>query len=844
MTKLILFYSWQSDVKGNHKTIGDALRSACDSIRAEGEYDIVYDESTWGRSGSPVIENAVIEKIKKCDLFVADLTPVTTTGKKDLPNPNVLIELGVAKASMIDDVILLLYTGAIDTNRMPFDINHQRLSKFSDKTITDYVRLMAQTAVKNPKHHSAFDDNDKFLYYEKNVRKNITSGKYLPNVFIEDRKTKQFLRDFVDPYTFCKLALERCDSFELYRLNRDRRINHKPPFDFDISAYKSCVAEESIGTFYQRVGDFQRFLRAKYNELNSGSSRDYFSSSRFGRQNEHLQYVKGKLLLITSTAGQGKTNLVCDLVDKVLLTRHIPFIYLNGYEIKPDDIGRSFADMMLPGTGISFDNAIKEVATYCKYKRCPIIFIIDGLNENPMPDVFASHLEVFLDLVLQYDCVKVLMTCRTEYYKERFASLDAAFNDRMLKIEGLNEHFREEEEQKLLHNYLEYFRIKANITHHVKEALCEDLLLLRIFSEANQGRTLGHVHSIKREELFAEYYELMAQKLIEKVQNEQHYQLERASIAAFMENMVKYMIGNDSFFNVPLPLLLKDMAKEEVEIFKRFLDENILLRKDLAPDAKGAFSHQEVVNFTYDAFRDYILSAYISDSILPYNQAEYERLVGIYTASGHQLREGMSPFLFVHSKNNQQKAVYGYLAQLDWYEDVFESYIWDVKEEAIDEEDVKTVQRLLQKDNPQHVAKRLLFWGRWKTDEYRLLNIRLLLDHLATLDDDGLGAFMEKVWSQKVERYYGGEKSKSDRWYMINSLEELLKDSQITAHNDFHNIYELLLYMSSCSEVYARNVYIQYLKQYGNAQQLESVQKATHSNQLVVMIEQYKAVLR
>ena len=29
------------------------------------------------------------------------------------------------------------------------------------------------------------------------------------------------------------------------------------------------------------------------------------------------------------------------------------------------------------------------------------------------------------------------------------------------------------------------------------------LLLLRIFSEANQGKTLGHVHSIKREELFA-----------------------------------------------------------------------------------------------------------------------------------------------------------------------------------------------------------------------------------------------------------------------------------------------------------------------------------------------------
>ena len=212
--------------------------------------------------------------------------------------------------------------------------------------------------------------------------------------------------------------MERCDSFELYRLNRNRSITHKSPFTFDISSYKSCVAEESIGVFYQRVEEFKEYLRLKYDELKSSKSRDYFSSFKFERQHEHLKYVGGKLLLITTSAGQGMTNLVCDLVDRVLLSRRIPFVYLNGYEIWPDNIGQSFADMMLPGSAATFDNAIKEIATYCKYKRCPVIFIIDGLNENPKPEVFASHLEVFLDLVLQYDCVKVLMTCRTEYYQE------------------------------------------------------------------------------------------------------------------------------------------------------------------------------------------------------------------------------------------------------------------------------------------------------------------------------------------------------------------------------------------------------------------------------------------
>jgi len=843
MRTLKLFFSWQSDVKDNHKIIGDALRKACDDIRSEGEYNIVYDESTWARSGSPVIEDVVLEKIQKCDLFVADLTPVATTTKKDFPNPNVMYELGVAKSSIIDDVILLLYTGSIDTNRMPFDINHQRLSRFSKDKITDFVRQMAQTAVENPKHKSAFDENDKFLYFDRNVKKNITSGKYLPNVFLENRKIKQFLRDFVDPYTFCKLALERCDSFELYSLNRKRRINHRTPFEFDISPYKSCVAEENIGELYRRVAELQEFLRAKYGELNTKKSSDYFSLSRFGKQNEHLDYVAGKLLLITTVAGQGKTNLVCDLVDKVLLTRHIPFVYLNGYEIKPDDIGKSFAEMMLPGTGASFDNAIKEVATYCKYKRSPIIFIIDGLNENPQPDVFASNLEVFLELVMQYDCVKVLMTCRTEYYKERFDTLDAAFQGRMLKIEDLNVHFRNEEKQKLLRNYLTYFNIKASIHPYVKNALCDNLLLLRIFCEAHQGKTLGQVHSIKREELFAEYYEMMTQKLIEKVQNEQHYQLEKSSIAAFMENMVNYMISNDSFFNVPLPQLLKNIAKEEEEIFKRFLDENILLRKDLAPEAKGAFSHKEVVNFTYDSFRDYIISAYLSDGIQPTNFSEYKRLVQQYTSSGHQLKEGIAPFLFVHAKNNRQKAACDFLAGLEWYEDIFESFIWDVNEESIDDSDVKTIQRLLLKDDPRYVAHKLVLWGRWNTDKHKLINIRLLLNHLASLDDKALSEFMEKVWPQKMLNYYGRENEKSERWYLINHMEELLYDESFMIQNDSRHVFELLLYLSSCSERYARDVYIRYLKLLNNTQQMDDVQKVTQSKNLVIEIEKLKSEL-
>lgn len=138
--------------------------NACNEIRAEGLYDINYDESTWNRSGSPVIDYTVVEKAKNCDLFVADLTPIETSGTKDLPNPNVMYELGVAKNNLTDESILMLYTGNIEAARMPFDINHHRLSKFSNAYITEYIRLMAENAIKNPRHHSLFDEPDKQLF--------------------------------------------------------------------------------------------------------------------------------------------------------------------------------------------------------------------------------------------------------------------------------------------------------------------------------------------------------------------------------------------------------------------------------------------------------------------------------------------------------------------------------------------------------------------------------------------------------------------------------------------------------------------------------------------------------
>lgn len=839
MYSLKLFFSWQSDINGNHKTIRESLVMACDTIKEEGTYDIKYTESTWERSGSPIIDQVVMEKAKDCDMFVADLTPVAYTKNKSLPNPNVMLELGAAKSSLIDDTILLLYTGDLEASKMPFDINHQRMSRFSKSHITDYVRAMAETAVKNPKYSSVFDNNDKFLYYDRTVKANINSGKYLPHVYLENREVKQHMRDFVAPYTFCKLLLERCDMIDTYRINRNRRFRHKESFVFDIEQFKTIPSEEKLSEFYRRTKELKEYVNSKYNELH-GNNSDYLSYSKYGQQVIHLEYILSKILLVTTSAGQGKTNLICDIVDNVLLKRGIPFVYMNGYEIDSNNIGESFARMMLPMSKASFDESIKGLSTYCKYKRCPVILIIDGLNENPNPETFSRNLQVFLDAVLQYDCVKVIMTCRTEYYKECFTTFDDAFKDKMIKMGDLNKHLDEDERGRLLDNYLRYFKITAQFGHHVQERLCDDLLLLRIFCEANRNKNLGVVHSIKREELFTEYYDIMTRNLIEKVQKEEGYKLSENRVKDFITNLIDYMICNGMFFNVPLSYLESKFTDDEQRIFSRFLEENILLRKDLTPNAKGLFGRKEVINFTYDSFRDYLLSAYLTDFVYTNDRNHYEKCISEYTSKGHQLREGLTPFLFVHSKKNYNNEVLAFLKSFDWYEYIFEGYVWDVPDDTINTEDIKHVVMLLQSEDPSYVTQRLIFYDRWNEAYYPNLNIRILLDYLSTLNDKALNMFIDKVWSDKPIGKWHKDDEKSQRMQMVESIDEVLENNDICCNIHFHNLFELLLYIAICTTGYGFDVFMKYYSKYKNTDLLERVSKMTHSNKLVTKIEEIR----
>lgn len=131
-TKFTIFFSWQSDLKGNKKIIKDSLLAECQKQKEKNGYQLEIDEATRNLPGSPKIEDAILEKIASADIFVCDITPIASCGRKLMPNSNVIFELGFALHALGEKrVILLAKHGDWDVNDMPFNFNHRRIGMFS-----------------------------------------------------------------------------------------------------------------------------------------------------------------------------------------------------------------------------------------------------------------------------------------------------------------------------------------------------------------------------------------------------------------------------------------------------------------------------------------------------------------------------------------------------------------------------------------------------------------------------------------------------------------------------------------------------------------------------------------
>lgn len=744
-----IFYSWQSDNIRAKELLQDALDEVVKQLKGKGI--AVQIEQGGGGCGFISIEDSVRIKIRRCDIFVGDVTPVGNVAMKGklLPNANVMYEMGVATECMhADRILAVAMKGDWKVEDMPFDFNHYTMLQYDPaKDLQNLVAKIRNRILETDKISRR--ENSRF-FSDRVVNKNIASGKYLPDTFLEDLAIKEKARMFVAPHKMYPCVYGRITRLNFDYYNRIQKLKgNKGNFKLNVRNWDIKDRVIDIERLRNIVGEIYNYLTKQIAILSKDGNEGWLSSRKVERLANHLEQMNKQVMVVTSEAGQGKTNFVCDLVRNVLKSDGIPYVFTNAYELSAEQLAKSIAAEYNFIGDYSLEEVLMKAEHYCHQHLQYVIIVIDGLNEHPKQGLFKTNLARVLDAIKEHTHVKVLLTCRKQFYAGNYQVLQQTVGNGMCEV-NINRHHRHwdnsetTEEECLIERYAAHFNAKEPDNPNIRQVLLDDLLLMRIFFQGYQGQDLSKMTKIDYVDLYGRYYSQLCEQIQNVIEQEAHVSNVRGMAARLFEKVIVWMIENDEFTNLPLEKVLSSLTSDERQCFTAFMSSNLLLRQDMPDGADGV---SDVLNFTYEQIRDYLVTRYLVDVVYPNDKKKFNDLVEIYTAESNNQAEGTKMFLFLYVRNHDKKDVYKVVKKQPWHNQILIEYIWDIPDEKITAEEVEQVKAYL-RNHANEVVKELAYLH-WSPVMYKNLNLQVLFDVLEEKTQKERAAYLEKVWPSK-----------------------------------------------------------------------------------------------
>ena len=745
-----IFYSWQSDNTKAKNLLQQALEEVKEQLKGKGI--AVQIEQGGGGCGFISIEDTVRIKIRRCDIFVGDVTPVGNVAMKGklLPNANVMYEMGIATECMqADRILAVAMKGEWKEEDMPFDFNHYMMLKYDPDKDLPYLLSQIKKRIIETDRISRRENNR--FFSDRVVNKNIASGKYLPDTFLENRTIKQNARMFVAPHKMYPFVYNRVKVMNFDYYNKVQRLKgEKGSFRLNIKDWDLQDKTIDIERLRSIIKDFHSYLSKQIAKISKDGNEGWLTSRKIEQAVNELELMKKQVMVVTSDAGQGKTNFVSDLVRNVLKAGGIPYVFTNAYELSADQLAKSVAAEYNFIGDHSLEEVILKAEPYCHQHLQYIIIVIDGLNEHPNQGQFKNNLARVLDAIKEHYHVKVLLTCRKQFYDSNYQVLLHVLGDGLceVKLEKSRRYWdgsETTEDECLIERYAACFNVKAPMAQGVRNELLDNLLLMRVFFQGYQGQDLSKLTQIDYVDLYGRYYEQLCEQIQGVIEQDAHVTNVRGMAARIFEKVVAWMVDKSVFTNLPLEGILKILTVDERQCFTSFMSANLLLKQDMTEGAAGV---DDVLNFTYEQIRDYLVTRYLVDKVYPADRDRFLDLVKQYTEDSNNQAEGTRMFLFLYVRGDDRKEVHDLIKSYPWYERTLIGFIWNIHDEKITLEDIGIVKTYL-RGHADDVVKELTY-THWSPIIYKNLNIQALFD---VLDEKNLAdrvAYLEEVWPSKT----------------------------------------------------------------------------------------------
>ena len=359
---------------------------------------------------------------------------------------------------------------------------------------------------------------------------------------------------------------------------------------------------------------------------------------------------------------------------------------------------------------------LSSVAEECQR---PFVIAIDGINEVGDLDGFVAELRVFLEALCQYDFVKIVLTCRSEFFDHKFAGVfEPQFSDHLYRVQDLRREMSDVNKSRLLEAYLHHFKIKARLSNVAARFLKNDLILLRIFSEIHEGKNIGYVSDIYKGDIFEGY---LTMKINEFPTSS------RQKALRVLYKICSRMLDEENFSQISV----EGFDDSERQIIERLIGEDIILRREV-PSSRLASLGVENVSFTYDELRDFLLAYY---TVVELAVSHPTQVVGIFERIPKwPIYEGFFRYAYVLARKQSRDTV---LAACEASEDFHKHFLNNLSLLSADiqtPEDVARVEAVLKDSTAEHEIQHVAWFLFRKREDSEHLNIRILLDHVSSLD--------------------------------------------------------------------------------------------------------------
>ena len=618
--------------------------------------------------------------------------------------------------------------------------------------------------------------------------------KYIPSVFVETSETKEEMRYFANPMFFYRKIdddLRRIDLAHFNELLSMAKI--KPVADNlreittlevpnDLSELRTRLVQQStvLEAIQKHVSPFtwcggdraERFAPSDYLtgywevfriSIESNGSGVFRSLEKVSKK---IGIAQAKIFLVTGMAGQGKTNFICDLIENQFRVFEVPAIFiparsLNDYPRPNRILSYIRNNRFAPDVPDLHDlfTLLNNVAEECQK---PFVIAIDGINEVSDLDGFVAELRVFLEALCQYDFIKIVITCRNEFFDHKFAGVfEPQFSDHLYRVKDLRSEMSDDNKSQLLRAYLRHFQIKASLSKRAKEFLKNDFILLRIFCEIHEGKSIGYVPDIYKGDIFEGY-------LTKKI-SEFPTSLKQKALNSLYKICTR-MLDKENFSQISV----EGFDDPERQIIEQLIGEDIILRREV-PSTGLASLGIENISFTYDELRDFLLAYYTVTRLV---ELDPTQVAAIFEKIPEwPIYEGFFRYVYVLARKHNNDTI---LTACEASDDFGKHYLNNLSLLSADiqtPEDVRRVQIILNDSAVDSDFRDVVWFLFRKREESEYLNIRILLDHVNSLGDEKSERFIRSMFSRSSD--FGGSNWRDRVSDLLNSLKGLSEEQKL-----------------------------------------------------------------